>query len=784
MPHDCLYRHNHGYQCDLAATDRGWALIVSGLEPVDERFNRNLDDMEWEAFKALMQEGRTWQSWAEAFAAAPQTLWLVEGGRGEAKTVHTCTAEQFSGLAVAGGDEPAYVWTERSEGRWRTRISRNGEVQTVAESPRVLLGPSAVRDGSGRLHYAWAGRFGGPDTLFVQAEGDPEPFRMEGRLPSLAGLNRGVAVAFERFADGQSHVYYTTCDGGRTPDPVVRLSGHQPLNLQPIAAMHDGQVFVTWASSPDWGLGVWVDRQRFIELKQVDPATGTVEDGPGTEAGALPIPTVAGIRLKSNTFQNITPSNPRLASHNGQLICVYRVFDPQSDVLPALREVGTPVNQAWATGLVRFSDGQWSVPALASPSHGRPETAYGVISCGDELVIAEPAFEHIGTFPPRKHRVELHAVGDDLPRLHEGAEIKEAGPLDLTNPVTFAPALVQPPEGLQLVFGDMHIHSNLSNCYAMNDGSPTDNLRWRGDLLNDEVLTFTEHIRISDADYRYHLDLLEQLEGPCHVPIYGVEWAKPYIHNINFYTYDKQIMKRLRVILLAGLDYEWVCRQILEELPARTVAIMRHAHSDGRNLGGIHESTMGFCPELEWSMEVVSGRCDDLADEEWMLGWPKRLYFPTNFIRRCGARVGFYGGTDHFGAAASSTGFWVHDRTGPGVFDALRRRRTIACSRGKMALWMTANRLPMGAVASTARPVEIQVSVSSPLPLYRLSLWRDDGYIEHRDVEGATLEATFTDIGVGAGDHFYFVRAQSHQPDTHPAGPIVAYTSPIYLTIN
>ena len=86
------------------------------------------------------------------------------------------------------------------------------------------------------------------------------------------------------------------------------------------------------------------------------------------------------------------------------------------------------------------------------------------------------------------------------------------------------------------------------------DGGPTDNLRWRGDALGDRVLTVTEHIRMSDADFSYHLDLLEQC-APTYVPIYATEWAKSYIHNIIFYSYDREVMKRLRVVLLAELDF-------------------------------------------------------------------------------------------------------------------------------------------------------------------------------------------------------------------------------------
>ena len=109
MSSSFVYRHDDGYQCDLKGTDQGWALIVSGFMPVDERFNRNLDDREWKSCKAL--DGRP-----HAFGSAQQSLWLVEDGGGGEEILYQSTAEQFSGLSVCDGDAPVYLWTERSGG--------------------------------------------------------------------------------------------------------------------------------------------------------------------------------------------------------------------------------------------------------------------------------------------------------------------------------------------------------------------------------------------------------------------------------------------------------------------------------------------------------------------------------------------------------------------------------------------------------------------------------------------------------------------------------------------
>ena len=183
-------------------------------------------------------------------------------------------------------------------------------------------------------------------------------------------------------------------------------------------------------------------------------------------------------------------------------------------------------------------------------------------------------------------------------------------------------------------------------------------------------------------------------------------------------------------------------------------------------------------------MEVVNGRDDCLADEAWMLGHSRLLYFPTNFIDERNARIGFYGGTDHTGNGPCSTGFWVTETSGPAVFEALRERRTIACKRGKLAMWVDVGGHGVGSIASSAAPVAVDVRVASPVPLQCISLWRDGRYVEHRQVTGALVEIEFVDEKTEAGDHYYFVRVQS-APDEEllPVGPLVCYSSPTYLTV-
>ena len=352
-------------------------------------------------------------------------------------------------------------------------------------------------------------------------------------------------------------------------------------------AVRDGdRVHVVWCSAPAWRLHQRVDQMRSIELRTVDLATGAVADGPGTDGGLLPVATRAAPRPKSGMLMNVTPSNPRIAAAGaGNLACTVRVHDPDH-----------PRDSARGPGQRGFALPLW---CAAAPERGR-----------------------VG----RRRRARA-AVEPDHARAGAAGRAR----------------------GLTLVYGDLHEHSSLSSCYAMNDGSPADNLRWRGDALGDRVLTFTEHIRMSGADF-------------------------------------------------------------------------------------IHER---------------------------------------------GARIGFCGGSDHAGNSPSSTGFWVREVSGPGVFEALRERRTIACCRGKIALWTRVDGQPMGSVVEAAGAVVIETRIASPVPIATVSLWRNDHWLEHRAVTGDRIEDRFT-YDPGPGEHHYVVRAQSTADDL-PAGPLVAYSSPTYV---
>ncbi len=802
-----LYTAEGGHECDLAATLGGWVLGVVAMDDVDSRFVRNMDaDTEWEHAKALLYPGKTYEEWGQAFLALRPRLDLLESSGGSPRLLHSETAEQFSGIAVEGGAAPAFLWTALVEGRWTVKLHAGGRTDTLYSGSRIVQTPSIARDADGNLWCAWVRRDGSGDAIHVTDGRGRVKAEIEGRFPSLAPSQDGIAIVYEVFREGESHVAAASVAGSGVGGEVT-LSSRDPLNFRPRAASAgDGTILVTWESSPAWGFDVRVDQVRRLWLRRADLGSGAVSDGPGTgPGGLLPVPLRSFSRSgEIDAAVNMTPSNPRVIRTDAGLLCAFRMFQP--DMAPTFNApwvVDGRFNrnrqmyhhrEGWYLAMTHLDGGQWSEPVRATEPVGFSHHTYGLAASNGNVLAAGHCFD-ADQMPARTHRVEVvsaslrgHAQDENpgLPLMHYGIETMQAVDVKPANPPTHAPTLPAAPEGYELAFGDLHNHTSHSSCSPVRDGNPIDNMRLQRDVLGYRVLCIADHQRISDADYLQRLDLMEREDTPGYVPIYAIEWNKQPWQHINFYTYDKDVMKELRQILLRDLDIHLMFNDVYDRFPDMVMA-NRHFHDYGR-LGGHglvgDTHTHLYDPRIEWAMEALHSRGDMLATEEGMFGGPSEFPFPINFIEWKRARLGFIGGTDHHmrTLGSCSTGFWVKELTGEAVFEALRERRTYACAGGELGLWATAGGVPMGQEGAAAIPVEISVSVAAPLPVETVSLWSDGGYIQHRTVNERQAVVKFTDVRRDPGERYYIVRVQTQQAPEYPKGPIIGYSSPLYVT--
>ena len=55
--------------------------------------------------------------------------------------------------------------------------------------------------------------------------------------------------------------------------------------------------------------------------------------------------------------------------------------------------------------------------------------------------------------------------------------------------------------------------------------------------------------------------------------------------------------------------------------------------------------------------------------------------------------------------------------------------------------------------------------------------------MEHRRAEDGQTEFRFVDGDAGPGKHYYFVRVETRQQVGFEKGPIIGYSSPLWLTV-
>ncbi len=806
-----LFRGDGGYACDLALDNEGWCLAYISVADVDKMFVEDFGRYEKPLRPSAslrvvkLKSGISELDWMQSLSSTPRELHLVRQSKNEISTTCLAQAEWLDGPVVLGGENPTIVWTQRSDNCWSLMVHEDGETKIVFESPNPSRSPAACRDSDGRLWCACDFREAGQDMVSVHIAGkENSEISTPGRRPRLvSGIDGTVWLTFERAEDGFSHIYLQNVRDSallrnrvfsKNSVSIVKLSSGDELNFTAHPSINEeGNVLVIWENAPGWGQDEQFGRFRRIILKEFDPLSKKLLDGPGTEEGVIPIPVSA---FRDSHVQNRIPLNPLL------LNTFVRGLNPRTSLMCAYRMFRFSGNKSfgWDVFETHFGGENWSVPRQLTEQFGFADTPYRVLSKGESLLVAAHCCEHLprATFAEQKqrsgqrptqhtweHRIELWEVPiaektEEKPIEYE--VLTTVTPNSVSAPALEPEPLSNPPEGLQLIWGDLHSHSCLSKCMSANDGMPADVLRWQRDVVGCRVLCLTEHVEyLSSVEFLRAMDLVEAeaSEGNI-VPLYGVEWAKYPAHHTNFFCIDRQIFEQLRAVLLRLDHLSKIYQKIKDEFPPNSVVAIRHFHGmiQGPHNVLADDVAATHDPEIEWTMEAAQIRGD-------MMFEPPKNYraFPANFIQ-AGTRIGLITASDHARGGRLKfclTGFWVSEVTPQAIFDALRERRTIGSISGKMAVWLKAQEVEMGQVGNAASPVRLVAELASARPLRNVRLWRDGEWMEQKTLSSNAESVVFHDENASPGEHCYIVRAEAEP--TVADLPVVGYSSPIWLRV-
>jgi hypothetical protein len=338
------------------------------------------------------------------------------------------------------------------------------------------------------------------------------------------------------------------------------------------------------------------------------------------------------------------------------------------------------------------------------------------------------------------------------------------------------------PEGRQLYFGDLHLHSRLSQDLEGEQDVLYQFARRRARL---DFVAFTEN------DFMWFVEPMPAAsfersrrnarffnEPGKFTALLGWEFTK------HRRLGDSDPLDSHRSVLYPG-DEGAVYGHFESDTPTPKAltrklegqrVVLQHHHSYGLDLSDA---------DLERTIELCSGWGNNMERP----GFVKRLHELLN----SGHRLGFVGASDNHernpGLGGGLTGVWARHNTREEIFGALRQRRVFATTgvRADVRFWV--GQAFLGGETKAAGAPDIRVEVRSPIPAKLVEIVRDGAMVHSAPCSGREVRIRWTDSACPAGSHWYYAHVLFEGEklkqvwNVAPAYGLHAWASPVWLTL-
>jgi hypothetical protein len=699
--------------------------------------------------------------------------------------------------ASQASEGPILAWVKRGEAGDDIFIYSGSNARSVRQSRSRCSYPSVAEWQGSAVLACQEASDRSPIVRVWRADGE-ELLEANGRRPQLAVFQGSFYVLYESHqTNGCDLVLVRIDSSGKHREFQVPRGNDLNFHASITADEAGGVLYIAHEAALMWGADEQLGRHRDLYLWKLLDGDGEVTPGPDTASGLLPVPPRAHSEWQD---KNATPLTPLVRLVGGRLVVLCRRF----------REHGV---KSFGWDIYRLDHGPrgWSEPVRISENFGTPDTPYDFLPQNGGGILLQPCCEQLpcvrvnvdapagygyiehhellSYHPGRPYdfRVEVRHCDSNksLPEMTvlKGMAARYGIPPRVYG-IGLEPPLMEAPRAPKyLLWGDLHVHTTYSKCVATMDGTPEENLRFQRDHLGCRVLCLTEHTHImSQYEVAHSFDLLESEAGLGCVPIYATEPLTSGEDTI-FYSKDRETFERLRVALQMCRTRPEEYRLIKEMFPLGSVLVARHFDGPGADEPGY--SVESFDPDIERLMEAMQVRGDSLMGELFYSPGLKSTNTASKFLN-AGKRVGLTGGTDHCEGYGANhlclTGIWVDEITPDAVWDAMWNRRTVAVSKGKLAIWSQCEGAGPGEEAHVSGPVRIQAWVSCATPLRRVCLIRDGEPLAWQEVSGNSAQIELIDKDATPGEHWYSVTAEAISQ--FHGQSILGHASPIFVQVD
>lgn len=354
-------------------------------------------------------------------------------------------------------------------------------------------------------------------------------------------------------------------------------------------------------------------------------------------------------------------------------------------------------------------------------------------------------------------------------------------------------------ETYTLIYGNLHEHSNSSNCWpAGTDGTLHEDYRFGMFSEGYDFVGMTDHAgSTSEIHWRRNIRMADfYTESEKFIAIPAIEWtlqSDPKMegiqtgaghYNIIFASTEdaRKYIRNKHELYSPGTPESEIAPMLWNMLEEKEINCVTIPHHPADNIHPVDWNVTNA--KFVTAVEIFQCR----GNNEYP-GCPREKnlerHIPTNHkhafidyaLKTKKYKMGFIGSGDHNNMGIGLAALWVKEVSRNGIIEALKNRRTFATTGDKMFIDFRLNNVIMGET-SLGNSTKMNFEVIGQYPLEKVEILKNSQVIQSFDIEDDTLnfEQSFTDHAQVEKDEvlYYYLRVTQKNK-------AIGWSSPIWV---